>query len=230
MSEKSSSPLFSSSEIEQLKAEALLILKANEKTTREQLFDRLYNKIGAGFTKSQWLNAASIAINQIPELEMKRGRFGVRLSGPRRGFNPDPFLKGIVEREGCEDSLTPESEKSLIKTDFIVNEEPNNEDQSPSVEIAPILEPKPYLRLPNSPPIISVRPRVLKRPLKVGEINFEIPGSNQSINDLIINVFDGVKDPDGNIEFEDQKYSISDEAKKYLDKFLFYYAGATQVL
>lgn len=92
-------------------------------------------------------------------------------------------------------------------------------------EVAQAL-PKPYFSIPT--PIVKVAPPpVVKHALYLKGTKYEVPHTINEIKTLINNVLELVEDSDGAFEFDGIKYACSDEQLKFLDKFLFFFYGAS---
>lgn len=126
------------------------------------------------------------------------------------------------------DSL--ETSKNIVKT---LKEVPTVEDvtvtdneevyQKVSQELKPyFLSPTPVIK-PASAPIV-------KHSIYLNGRKFEVPHTINEVRTLLNNVMELKEDTDGLVEFEGIKYTCTEDQLGFLDRFLFFFYGASYVV
>ena len=207
-------------DLESIKTYIHSFLATHDRITTIDVYQNVKANLAAQYDESIFRVQLSKAIKdgKLGNLTIVRGPYGgIKLAVSK------PIAVTINK-----DSL--EVSKNLVKA---LKEAPTVEDVTDNEEtyqeVAKALNPKPYFSSPT--PVVKLAlPPVVKHALYLKGTKFEVPHTVNEIRTLLNNVMELKEDTEGLVEFEGIKYTCTEEQLGFLDRFVFFFYGASYTI
>lgn len=233
---------FSSSEIEIVRSYLATTLSKQKRITVSDTFAALKDKFGpVDQPVFGRVLSAAIKDGKLSGLKIGRGRYGgIRLDdgsveeqevipaplGPK-----PPAIIFVTPRTKPLAEVTASDIPRGMSAEDVANDLPGVNDASEIEASVPIVEePKRILAPAKTTPSWIVPKETKKLDLWIKDQHYRIPHSFSDVSSLLTNVLEAKEDAEGSIKFNEMNYACPESSLAFLDKFLFYFYGASQAV